>query len=151
MGTCNVMCNHDSDEPTAQRFSAKSAVTTPSNIRDSGAHLQVNRVMMQWKRIGSIDTELITGDACQVTAPQYDSQMNGLGYELWPMSRECSPAGGTLLGVTKRSQRHAWSLFVPGIAPWVDSITFDGLSKAVIFQGSETEVLPIIVTQVGIP
>ena len=49
-------------------------------------------------------------------------------------------AGGSLLGVTRRSHRHAWPLSVPGLALWVDSITFDGLYEAVIFQGSETEV-----------
>ena len=67
------------------------------------------------------------------------------------MSRECLSAGGSLLGVTKRSHGHAWPLSVPGLAPWVVSITFDGLSEALIFQGSETEVLFITVTQVGIP
>ena len=67
------------------------------------------------------------------------------------MSRECLLAGGSFLGVTRRSQKHAWPLSVPGLAPWVDSITFDGLSKAVIFQESENEVLPITVTQVGVP
>ena len=68
----------------------------------------------------------------------------------WCMSRECLSAGGSLLGVTRCSYRHAWSLSVPALAPWVDSITFDGLSEAVIFQGLETEVLPITFTHVGI-
>ena len=54
------------------------------------------------------------------------------------------------MGVTRRSHRHAWPLSVPELAPWVVSITFGGLSHAVIFQESQTEVLTITVTQVGI-
>ena len=30
-------------------------------------------------------------------------------------------AGGSLLGVTRRTHRYAWPLSVPGFAPWVGS------------------------------
>ena len=32
-----------------------------------------------------------------------------------------SLAGGSLLGVTRRTHRYAWPLSVPGFAPWVGS------------------------------
>ena len=77
-----------------------------------------------------------TGDSLASSLPGSGSGMTTLenGY---CMPREFLSAGGNLLGVTRRSHRHAWPLSVPRLAPWVDSITFDGLYKAVIFQGSE--------------
>ena len=77
-----------------------------------------------------------TGDSPASSLPGSGSGMTPLesGY---CMPREFLSAGGDLLGVTRRSYRHAWPLSVPGLAPWVDSITFDGLYEAVIFQGSE--------------
>ena len=77
-----------------------------------------------------------TGSSSASSLPRSGPQMDALETGCC-MSRECLSAGGNLLGVTRRSQRHAWPLSVPGLAPWVDSITFDGLYEAVIFQGSE--------------
>ena len=56
--------------------------------------------------------------------------------------REFLSADGNLLGVTRRSHRHAWPLSVPELAPWVDSITLDGLSKTAIFKDSEYQGSP---------
>ena len=62
------------------------------------------------------------------------------------MSRECLLAGGRLLGVTRRYPQITVAAICTRFAP-SDSIAFDGLSEAVLFQGSETgKVLPKTVT-----
>ena len=77
-----------------------------------------------------------TGDSPASSLPGSGSGMTTFenGY---CMPREFLSEGGNLLGVTRRSHRHAWPLSVPGLAPWVDSIMSDGLYKSVVFQGSE--------------
>ena len=63
------------------------------------------------------------------------------------MSRECLLAGGRLLGVTRRYPQISVAAICTRARPPSDSIAFDGLSEAVLFQGSETGmVLPITVT-----
>ena len=59
------------------------------------------------------------------------------------MSRECLLAGGRLLGVTRRYPQISVAAICTRARPPTDSIAFDGLSDAVLFQGSETgKVLP---------
>ena len=63
------------------------------------------------------------------------------------MSRECLLAGGRLLGVTRRYPQISVAAICTRARPPSDSIAFDGLSEAVLFQGSETgKVLPKTVT-----
>ena len=63
------------------------------------------------------------------------------------MSRECLLAGGRLLGVTRRYPQISVAAICTQARPLGDSIAFDGLSEAVLFQGSETgKVLPKTVT-----
>ena len=63
------------------------------------------------------------------------------------MSRECLLAGGRLLGVTRRYPQISVAAICTRARPLGDSIAFDGLSEAVLFQGSETgKVLPKTVT-----
>ena len=64
------------------------------------------------------------------------------------MSRECLLAGGRLLGVTRRYPQISVAAICTRARPPSDSIPFNGLSEAVLFQGSETgKVLPKTVTQ----
>ena len=68
------------------------------------------------------------------------------------VSRECLLAGGRLLGVTRRYSQISVAAICTRARPLGDSIAFDGLSEAVLFQGSETgKVLPKTVTLFGIP
>ena len=63
------------------------------------------------------------------------------------MSRECLLAGGRLLGVTRRYPQISVAAICTRARPPSDSIAFDGLSEAVLFQGSEAgKVLPKTVT-----
>ena len=82
-----------------------------------------------------------TGSSSASSLPRSGPQMDALETGCC-MSRECLSAGGNLLGVTRRSQRHAWLLSVTGLAPWVDSITLNGLSKTAIFKDSEYQGSP---------
>ena len=54
------------------------------------------------------------------------------------MSRECLLAGGRLLGVTRRYPQISVAAICTRARPLGDSIAFDDLSEAVLFQGSET-------------
>ena len=63
------------------------------------------------------------------------------------VSRECLLAGGRMLDVTRRYPQISVAAISTQARPLGDSIAFDGLSEAVLFQGSETgKVLPISVT-----
>jgi len=63
------------------------------------------------------------------------------------MSRECLLAGGRLLGVTRRYPQISVAAICTRARPPSDSIAFDGLSEAMLFQESEAgKVLPKTVT-----